>query len=210
MRPSERAAAAIRCPRARSPARAYACARVTAKERFSGASSRGPGQMANGGVRIAGGEGKSAQPCVGVGVGRVEAGRLLVLAVGGVELPRALQDLGVADMAGRVVGIEGESRAVKRQAVRGGALVDQGGEQVGPAERPRREFVGSAVGGDGLVGEGVRLEDHAVAAPGVAVSRVGAEVGLERGEALADCRFGTVEQGFGNPLGPRAWRRLRR
>ena len=61
--------------------------------------------------------------------------------------------------------------------------------------------MGPAVGGDGLVGEGVSLEDHAVPAPGVAVSRVGAEVRLERGDALADGGLGAVETGSGDLLG---------
>ena len=158
------------------------------------------GQMPNGGVRIAGGESESAQARMGVGVDRVESSRLLVLAVGGVELPRTFQSFGEADAGGRVVGVDGEGRAVERQAVGGRALVDQGREQVGPAERPRREFVGLPVGGHRFVGEGVRLEGHAVAAPGVAVPGVGAEVGLERGESLADGGLGAVEWGCGDLL----------
>ena len=183
---------------------AGACVRLGQRDREGtvlGREFAGSEQMPNGRVRVAGGEGEAAQPGVGVGVGRVESDRLRVLLVGGVELPRALQRFAQADTGRRVVRVEVEGHAIERQAVGGRALVDQGGEQVGPAERPRREFVGLPVRGDRVVGEGMRLEGHAVAAPGVPIPGVGPEVCLEGGESLADSGLGAGELGSGDLLG---------
>ena len=97
----------------------------------------GPGQVPDGAGRVARAEGESAQPGVGVGVGRHEPDRPLVLAGGFVEPSRPLQGFGVANVAGGVVGVDRQSGTVEREAVCCRALVDEGGKQVGPTEGRR-------------------------------------------------------------------------